>query len=362
MSDITDHIVAAGLHAPEELTLMVTDGCNLACRHCWLECRRLPLAAPVRLAVLERVISNFIDLGGKRITLTGGEFFSHPDWKDLLHFTGRQSGLQGVCLQTNATLLTEHHIQTLLDLPLDRLSIQVSLDGARAETHDRIRGQGTFQAALKSIRRLIHSGLGDNLQVAFTEMRHNVTDLPRLLEMVDNLGIGRLTAGTIVCGGRAARGISCQLPEPFQYGDLLQLYNQDDRFRRRYDRIGNFPAIEWLKGRSQPAGQVCTCIRNLFVDAGGDLFPCCMMRHPGFAQPDAHRLPLVDAIYRALPLWRQLPEIDRRRRSQLQACQACPGRLHCGGGCMGRAYAAGGDLLQPEDRCGLRRAVYSYNC
>lgn len=362
MSHIIDHIVAAGLNAPEELTLMVTDGCNLACRHCWLECCRLSLAAPVRPAVLKRVIGDFIDLGGTRVTLTGGEFFSHPDWKDLLHFTSMLSGLQGVCLQTNATLLAELHIQALLDLPLDKLTIQVSLDGAQAETHDRIRGQGAFQAALQGIHRLIRSGLGDSLQVAFTEMRHNMTDLPRLLEMVDNLGIGRVIAGTIVCGGRAACETSCQLPEPFQYEDLLRRYDHDERFRRRYDRIGNFAAIEWFKGRSRPSGRVCTCIRNLFLDADGHLFPCCMMRHPDFAQPDAHRLPLAEVICRALPLWRQLPEIDSRRRSQLQVCKICPGRQHCGGGCMGRAYAAGGDLLQPEDRCKLRRAVYSYNC
>ena len=45
----------AGLAPPETLTLMVTDGCNLSCRHCWLDCRSHERAVPVPADAVMRV-------------------------------------------------------------------------------------------------------------------------------------------------------------------------------------------------------------------------------------------------------------------------------------------------------------------
>jgi hypothetical protein len=39
----------------------------------------------------------------------------------------------------------------------------------------------------------------------------------------------------------------------------------------------------------------------------------------------------------------------------------CPGRLVCGGGCMGRAWGSRGSLLAADDRCELRRTIYGQN-
>jgi hypothetical protein len=59
-------------------------------------------------------------------------------------------------------------------------------------------------------------------------------------------------------------------------------------------------------------------------------------------------------------LWAHIKRISQRRSTELAACQECPGKAHCAGGCMGRAYAAHGDPMTVEDRCQLRKAVYGW--
>jgi radical SAM protein with 4Fe4S-binding SPASM domain len=355
---VIQQIKDAGLVPPQSLTLMITDGCNLKCRHCWLDCRPAHQAKPVAAAVLLRILDEFAGLGGTKVHLTGGEVFTHPDWARLLRFCCHHPLIDSVCLQTNATLLSAPQIDVLLSLPPGKLFMQVSVDGASAEIHDLIRGPGSFEAALRGLEMLVAAGLGQRTQVAFTEMVHNFDDLPRLLEWLSLMGVGRLISGTVIMGGRAARNAKVSPPTPAQYSDLILLYQSDPYFRELYDRQANIAAIEWFKGREQSSGMECSCMQNLFISASGDVYPCVMLFDRKFAAQNVHRHPLPEVIQSALPRWGELPEIHRRRGRELVMCQTCPGRRHCAGGCAGRAYASQKEMMVPEDRCALRKAVY----
>lgn len=361
MHHLTDRIIEAGLSLPESLTLMVTRACNLNCRHCLLDCRPQTLAAPVPAPVLYRIIDEFAKLGGTHINLTGGEMLSHPHWPDILRYACRHTAMAAVCMQTNATLLTPAHIDTLLSLPLEKLTIQVSLDGASAQTHDLVREPGNFVLARQGLALLVAAGLGEKIQVAFTEMAHNMDELPQLLELVDQLGIGRLVSGTIIKAGRAARSPEVALPTPSQYRALISRYQQEAVFKECCDQKASISAIEWLKGHACTVDDpmdACDCIRNMFINAGGVLYPSVMLLHDAYAVGNAHSRSLPTLITAGLPRWRELPRIRRQRFDSLPQCGECAGRTHCAGGCMGRAHAVSGDLMQPEDRCELRKTVY----
>lgn len=359
-NDLRHRIIGAGLRPPKMLMLSITNGCNLQCRHCWLDCRLHDKTPPVPTKTLLRVIRDFAFLGGTRISITGGETLTHPDWYKILAFSCSQPGFREVCLQTNGTLLTTVEVNALVSLQFRGLSIQVSLEGATEETHDHVRGAGSFDRTMRGLRLLSEAGLGKKTCVAFTEMQHNFEELPYLLELLDSLGIGLLVSGTLVLGGRAKHTDQLALPKPSQYGNLLELYQIDPRFRTQYKKLGNIAALAWYTGKSNPSGQVCTCIENPFITADGLMYPCVMFLSDEFAARDVHVRPLDEVIMEALPLWAELPKISLRRSEELKACQGCPGRLHCAGGCMGRAYAAHGILMTVEDRCALRKAVYTW--
>ena len=192
-------------------------------------------------------------------------------------------------------------------------------------------------------------------------MKHNFAELPLLLELIDDLDLAGCVSGTLVPQGRAKEAEQIAPPTPSQYEQLLSLYQSDATFKSRYERLGNIAALEWFKGRSHPFYQGCICIETPYIDSQGRIYPCRFLPAPEFAVQGAHDRSLETVILEAIRLWAQLPEMDRRRRSELEPCKKCPGQKHCAGGCMGRAYAASGNFTSVEDRCALRKAVYSWD-
>ena len=355
---VLGHITRAGLRPPKMVTLMITNGCNLRCRHCWPKSRSSDVTPPVPVDTLRRLILELVDLGVEEICLTGGEPLTHPEWFEILDFSCRHPGFKKIIFQTNATLLTEADIKALRSISFEGLSVQVSLEGATPQTHDRVRGSGNFERAFRGLKLLVEGGLGKQTLVEFTEMEHNFIELPLLLEMVDVLGIGHLVSGTLVQAGRAAQTDQLAPPTPLQYRDLLDLFHSDTQFRSRYKKIGNIAALEWLAGRLNTSPQSCICIETPYINADGQMYPCVMLPIEKYAVQGVHHRPLEEVLTEGALLWAELPELNRRRSVELEECKKCPGKFHCAGGCMGRAYAASGNFMSVEDRCALRKSVY----
>ncbi len=357
--EVLRRIDESGLRRPKHLTLMITDSCNLRCHHCLLDCTP-DMGRPVPKEVVIEIIGGFARLGGERLMITGGEPLLHPDWLEILSCASQRAEFSEVGLQTNATLLSDSHVEEISRLTDNRLLLQVSLEGSTAETNDVVRGAGSFHRIINGLQHIVDAGLGPRTRVAFTEMRHNFGELPGMADLVEKMGIGQLISGTMVCGGRAAHEDVLAMPTPGQYQRLLDRYHSDARFRSKYRERANVAAIEWYEGKDYPSDQACSCIETPFISASGRMYPCVMLLCDEYSVENVHDRPLEEAIYSALPLWSRLHETHLRRRETLAPCRECSGLSHCNGGCMGRAYAAHGEFMTPEDRCSLRRAVYSY--
>jgi len=134
--------------------------CNLRCTHCFVSAgpgqdrHELMARAEVRAHVADGLA-----LGVKEFYFTGGEPFLHPEMIEILADTLPQ----GPCtVLTNGTLLTERRLEELRrlgDAARFSLEIRVSLDGHRAEDHDRFRGPGTFARTLEGLLALERHGL-----------------------------------------------------------------------------------------------------------------------------------------------------------------------------------------------------------
>jgi radical SAM protein with 4Fe4S-binding SPASM domain len=359
-SGLANAMGSTGLRPPRALTLAVTGLCNLKCLHCLVEAGPKATQRHVAADSVRRVVAEHAALGGEEIWITGGEALLHPEWLEILQFCRAQPSFKTVGLQTNGALLRDEHIDALRAVQLEGLSIQVSLDGGRPDTHDHVRGRGTFVKAVDGIRRMAAAGLGEHVSVAFTEMRHNMEDVPALLALVERLGVRRLVAGTLLRDGRAA-GCDLEAPTAEQYTSLLARYLSDAGFRRLYEAYGNIAAIEWWKGRAQAGADCCTFVEHPYVTAEGVIYPCALCRADDFAVHGAFEKPLATALVEGIPMWTRLLELKRQRDGSLSPCQGCVGKLHCGGGCMGRAHAATGEFMVVEDRCALRKAVYSWH-
>ena len=351
-------IKKAGLKPPGIATLMITNGCNLKCRHCWPESLSHEAVRPVDVQALKSLIAGFESLGAEEICLTGGEPLTHPHWMEILRFACRRKGLKRVRFQTNGVLLTERDAKGLAKIRQKELIIQVSLEGADGQTHDVLRGKGSFEGALRGIKRLTAMGLGPQTTVSFTETRKNFNSLADLIELLDELGVGRLVSGTLVRAGRAVHGP--ELPTPDQYRSLLRRYHRDETFRKRYHKMANIACLEWWLGKAHSLSETCGCLEMPYVKADGALYPCLMLPADHLAVRNAHEDPLEELLMKAVSRWAGLPALLRRRSSALTPCKTCSGKSHCKGGCMGRAHASTGNVMEEEDRCMLRKAVYAW--
>jgi MoaA/NifB/PqqE/SkfB family radical SAM enzyme len=286
---------------------------------------------------------------------------THPDWLELVTACCRQPELQRVLVQTNATLIDAETIKLLGGDRFPKLSFQVSLDGCTESTHDLVRGPGSLKKAMHGLRCLIDAGFGAQTAIAFTEMRHNFHEIPQLLEIADQLGVAAVIGLPLVQIGGAAQNPLTLLPAKEQYLALLERFASDDGLRRRYQRLGKFSAIEWMKGISASVHPGCRFLERPYVTVSGLLFPCALLQVDTFAGRGTYERSLVDAIVTGLPVWADLQQVSQARTTDLACIASCAGGRHCGGGCLARAYLPDRDLSAREDRCALRQAVYSWS-
>ncbi len=355
-------IVGSDLGLPRTLTLMITNKCNLQCLHCWPESGLADDCNHVAKKKLLWMIRDFRLLGIDKVCLTGGEPLLHPHWFDIVSFACQDPDIHEVCLQTNATLLTEAHAGKLASLPNQKLVIQVSLEGSESETHDRIRGPGSFKSAMQGLALLAEHGLSKQTRVSLTETEDNFQQIPALLKLLQSLGIRQFSSGTLVHGGRAAKenGNRLKPPTPLQYESLLQRYHSDPAFKERCGKTARIAPLEWYKGKVSSVAPSCSFITNPYITADGTLFPCVMFQIDKYAVHYVYSRPIAIALREIVPIWAELQQQSRRRPGLIRICSTCPGRSHCRGGCMGRAYMAHGKIMAAEDRCELRRAVYRW--
>jgi radical SAM protein with 4Fe4S-binding SPASM domain len=349
----------AGLNSPKILTFSITGACNLICTHCWVEADTTSSVLHVPPETVRSIILEHRDLGGDGIRFTGGEPLLHPSWLDLVKIA-TEAGFATVATQTNAILIKDEHVKALRELECPGLVLQISLDGAKASTHDMVRGAGAFEGVMAGIRRLAKGGLAGNISLFFTEMRHNLGEIPELLELAESLGITSVATGGLVICGRADKESLVAPPLPDQYFSLLHQYENDFSFRELYEKIGTTAAIEWLKGDA-PRHDSCTFVENPYLSYNGRLYPCVLCHTDEFAVPTVFEKSFAAALVEGAEIWSPLKKISSSRAELLKECRDCPGEASCAGGCMGRAWGSCGDFLAADDRCDLRRAIYTRN-
>lgn len=103
-------------------------------------------------------------------------------------------------LETDGRYINDAAADRLVALPLQ--SVQISVDGATAATHERSRPGSSFAAAIASIDRLAQRGRAP--QMVFVPNRFNINEIVSAYELAVTLGCEAFVTGPMMRIGRAA--------------------------------------------------------------------------------------------------------------------------------------------------------------
>ena len=328
-------VFPAGL---KELWLQINNACNLTCRHCLVSSG--PGGAPgVDPAALRRLVDRARDLGLERLYVTGGEPFLRKDIFDLARHATEALGAELIVL-TNATVFSGAVREGLAGLSRSLVKFQVSVDGARPETNDAIRGEGTFVRALDGAKLLADLGFEVSLTTVTTE--ENLSELAEIPEIVRRVGAKSQHLMWSHRRGRAAETDNGFFPDN---GRLLRAVQEvigaSRRAETRLDnleavrrRVNGVPGVKYDLGN---AGWDSVC-----VYADGKVYPSAALAgDPSLVCGDTSREDLAD-ILEASPVIRSLRSATLARKPSVRDD---PFRFFTGGGDVEHAWSFSGDFL-----------------
>jgi cyclic pyranopterin phosphate synthase len=170
------------------LRVSVTDRCDLRCVYCMAEHMTfLPKAQVLTLEELERLASAFIDLGVRKIRITGGEPLVRKGVMDLFGALSPRlaaGDLDEVTLTTNGTRL-ETFAADLAASGVRR--VNVSLDSLNPETFRRLTRGGDLAQVLRGLEAARAAGLAVKIN-AVALRDDNADELPDLIAWAHGQG------------------------------------------------------------------------------------------------------------------------------------------------------------------------------
>lgn len=160
-------------------SLELTHRCNLKCRHCYQYPAK---AGEMSTAEWIGIIEELANYGCLFLALTGGEPMLRKDLFDIIRAAYDRNF--AVTLQTNATLLKEADIRELSGLRT--LRVDVSLYGARPETHDFMTCEhGSFLTIRRNLELLKENLVPITLKVVICDF--NLEEVEEIAELADEL-------------------------------------------------------------------------------------------------------------------------------------------------------------------------------
>lgn len=160
-----------------DIQIEILTGCNERCVHCYIPNAEKNKCMLMPDKMVCSIIDQFKVLGGKNITLSGGEPLLHPDLCKMINYCTLNNLQVGVF--SNLTLLDDNITSALLDSNIS--AVQTSLYSMNPNVHDGItKVPGSFAKTLYGIKKL--KGKGINVQIACPVMNVNKEGLSELVD------------------------------------------------------------------------------------------------------------------------------------------------------------------------------------
>ncbi len=160
MPAVVEDVPAVELRSLDELWFQVSGTlCNLECTHCFISCSpKNDSFGYLSLETVERMLAESVEWGVREYYFTGGEPFLN---REIMSILEAALAYGPATVLTNATVLKSEWLERLRaaeERSGYSLEFRVSIDGPNAEMNDPIRGERTFERAMKGVGLLVEHG------------------------------------------------------------------------------------------------------------------------------------------------------------------------------------------------------------
>ena len=326
-----------GLDAPICLTWELTYACNLQCVHCLSSSgRRDP--RELTTEECEAVIDELQRMQVFYINIGGGEPTIRKDFWHLVRYAVDHG--VGVKFSTNGSGINVEVAEQLAES--DYVDVQISIDGADAETNDHVRGAGSFATAVQAMEHLEAAGF-EGFKISVVMTRHNIPQVDEFKAMADHYG-AQLRLTRFRPSGRGADSWEALHPTDQQQRELYHwLMDHSDVLTG--DSFFHLSAL----GEALPGLNLCGAGRVVcLIDPVGDVYACPFVLHDEFLAGSVRDEGGFQKVWKESELFTEL-----REPQSAGACASCGHFDACQGGCMAAKFFTGIPLDGPDPECVL---------
>ncbi len=332
----------------------ITKACDLVCLHC-RACAQAK-ADPDEMTTADSM--TFIDQLARfpeppLLIFTGGDPLKRADLFDLIRHAG-SAGIQTAITPSPTPLVTAEAIRELKEAGISRMA--VSIDGADAETHDKLRGvAGSFAMTHRIMDDARAAGLP--IQVNTTLTPDTYGQLEAIADMLEPHGIALWSLFLIIPVGRASEKMRLDGERYEKAFERLWDISREHSFMVKTTEGMHYRRYVLQKrkesGKAEPMKMSARGWEGglpgvndgrgiLFVSHAGLIHPS------GFLPLTCGMVPFNDVVdvYQNSPIFRRLRDAD----SFSGKCGVCEYRHVCGGS-RARTFAVTGDPFASEPDC-----------
>lgn len=299
----------------------ITKICNFHCKQCYSESGKASkneLTTKEVFSIIEQLAENKIFY----IYFLGGEPLMRKDFFQILNKC-QKCGITAM-MSTNGWFVNQNIAKQLYETGIQ--IVRVSIDGATAKTHDKIRGMpGSFERALQALETLKKAGI-PNVGVSPTLLIDNYLEVDKIIDLVLSYDVDEVQVVQLCSTGRGKNLNALNLE---QFKKARQLVKQslerhsknhitatEGILRKQCERcVSNRTAMPSFIGC--PGGRSCMAINEI-----GDVSPCILYRK----YAGSFRKNTFQEIWYNSALFNSMREIKK-------GCQDCAYADVCAGEC-----------------------------
>lgn len=259
----------------DKLTLELIRKCTNNCLHC--SSNSMPSANDIiDLNLAKSLVDQAVDLGVKKIILSGGEPLVYPDLLTLIQYINRYR--VKVIIYTSGSIFDNYGRpigvqKSTIDnlIKLGAISFNVSLHSSSPYLNDFFMGTpGSWERAIEFINTVITKGCDVHIHTVITKL--NINDIRKLVILLDEMGVKNFRLLRLVPQGRAKQNLQLLQPQEEDWIlfrkeiSALDQYNLSrvrTRLGAHISYVAKQPKYECnLDGDKlliEPDGSVCVC-------------------------------------------------------------------------------------------------------